>query len=147
MSVRDSIINAIGAQTGSLDPIKVPDQANPWPAPLWLRNMSAMQRDNWEIGWLRWRRTQNGDAEDVRFFDPYLLIHTLCDSQGGLMFTENDVRTLGNAAAAVVTRLSRLAMRINGIGKDDVDELLKNCESSPSESSGTDSPSSSGGGQ
>ena len=39
------------------------------------------------------------------------------------------------------------SMRLNGIGKDDVEELLKNCDSSPSECSGSTSPSPSGGGQ
>lgn len=101
-----------------------------WGGTVFVRTLSAAERDRWEI------RCEDlktkGLLSNVR---ASLLVLTLCDADGKLLFTENDAVELGKKSAAVVDRLFDVARRLNGIGQEQVEAAKKNCSEANGESS------------
>lgn len=74
-------------------------------------------------------------AKDIR---AKLLVRTVVDPETGLpLFTDSDVPKLANKSAAAVSRAFDVAARLCGLSQRDVEELEKNSESDPSNSSST----------
>jgi hypothetical protein len=55
-----------------------------------------------------------------------LLALTLCDEQGKLMFTEEDIEELGAKNAAALDVIFEAAQRMNGLRPQDLEEKVKN---------------------
>jgi hypothetical protein len=55
-----------------------------------------------------------------------LLVYTLCDDAGGLLFTEGDVDALAGREARVLFRLFKEALAINSLTDDAADADVKN---------------------
>lgn len=51
---------------------------------------------------------------------------TLCDETGLRLFATSEMRTLGAKSASALNRVFAVSLRLNGLNKDDVDELAGN---------------------
>ena len=63
---------------------------------------------------------------------------SICDKDGTLLFTKKDIQALGKKSAAALERVAVVAMRLSGIGGDDIDELAQELEENPSDGSASD---------
>jgi hypothetical protein len=60
-----------------------------------------------------------------------------CDDEGNLLFTEEDVKELGNNSFAVLSRLTSKALELSGINPKAIDEVLSNLPNEKKDSSTT----------
>lgn len=88
-----------------------------WGGEVLVRTLTGSERDQFEAAHLK------APDRDVR---ARLAAATLCDEEGKPLFTPDDVAALGRKSAAALDRVFSVGMRINGIGKADVEELAKN---------------------
>lgn len=102
------------AEDRKIEIVDVPE----WGGQVGIRVMSGAERDRWELDFI----TKPGNRE-VR---ASLLAFTLCDENGKPLFTEADVKALGEKSGAVLTRLFVVAKRLSAVGAEDVEELEKN---------------------
>jgi hypothetical protein len=58
-----------------------------------------------------------------------------CDEGGNLLFTRDDVAALGAKSSKVLHRIFTAAMALNSLTAEDLGELRKNSEASPSDGS------------
>ena len=63
---------------------------------------------------------------------------SICDEQGSLLFTKKDISALGKKSAAALERVVNVAMRLSGIGEQDMKELAKELDENPSGGSASD---------
>lgn len=77
-------------------------------------------------------------------FAATVLVATIVDENGGLMFEESDIEALRAKSPAATERVLAVAMKLNGIGPKAVEEAEKNSVAAPSGDSGSVSPSPSG---
>ena len=117
---RDQILGAIDVQ---IEAVFVPE----WSGTVYVRNLNGKGRDAFEGS--RYRLTQNNKVEMVHDNTrAKLLSLTLCDEQGHLLFSEEDVEVLGEKNAAALDRLFDVAQRMSGLRPQDVEQKLKNSE-------------------
>lgn len=98
------------------------------PVPEWndtvcVRVMTGVERDRFEVRLNETKRT-NYRASLVAF--------TACDEKGVRLFTESDIAWLGELPATGLNRVAEVALKMNKFTDDDVKELQKNSEASPS---------------
>lgn len=115
MGLKDNII-AAGKKSvkANLTPVKA------FGEDAFIKEMSGKERDAFEAF-----TYMNGKPNYDRF-RARLLARTLCDSEGNLIFAENDVDALADLPSGELVRLFAIASKVNGLTKDDVDELAKN---------------------
>lgn len=104
---RDSILAADDLRRESVD---VPE----WGGSVIIRTMTGSERDAFEAEHLK------DPSKDLR---ARLAVHTVCDEQGQLCFAPSDVAAIGQKNAAALDRIFAVAIKINGISKQDVAEL------------------------
>jgi hypothetical protein len=56
----------------------------------------------------------------------YVLLHTLSDADGNLVFTKDEYNLLADKNVKVIDRLAKLAYEVNGMKAGAVDEAKKN---------------------
>ena len=97
-----------------------------WGGSVFVKVMSGTARDHWEM-------LQSGD----KWGNPRarLCAMTVCDAEGQNLFTLADIAALGAKSSAVLDRLFDVALRLNRLRKQDIEELEKNSEADPSENS------------
>lgn len=102
--------------------IEVPE----WGGAVYVSTMSAAGRDEFEHDMVSVK--EDGTTErNLANFRASLCARTICNKNGKRMFhTAEDVKALGEKSAAAVERIFSVAVRINKIGKKDVEELTKN---------------------
>lgn len=61
----------------------------------------------------------------------------MVDANGQRLFEESDVALLGKKSAAALKRVFDVAQRLSGLAAEDVEEMIKNSESSQSDDSGS----------
>lgn len=91
-----------------------------WKGTVYIRVMTVAERDAYEREWIGKKET------GVENFRTKFLQRTLCDDKGHLLFTPEEVHTLGQKSARVMARLWELAMKHNALMAGDVEELAKN---------------------
>ncbi|CAE6880000.1 hypothetical protein [Paraburkholderia domus] len=79
---------------------------------------------------------QAGD-KSVSYFQSTLLVATVVGADAKPLFTADDIDWLRNKSSAALTRVGRIAERMNGFGAAAVEEAEKNSEAAPSGSSGS----------
>lgn len=94
-----------------------------WGGAVYVRTMTGAQRDAFEQACLDARR---GDRMDIKGMKVRLLIMTLCNGDGSWLFTEDDTEALGAKSAAAIDRLFQVAMRLNGLTEESLDEIAGN---------------------
>ena len=106
-------------------PIDVPE----WKLgePVYVRPMSAGQRDRWEGELLeRTERRKESIAAAVEDLRAVFLAKCLCDENGVLVFGPDDIEALGAKSYRAIDRAYDKAQTINGLSEADVQELEKN---------------------
>jgi hypothetical protein len=100
--------------------VEVPE----WSGSVYVRCMTGTERDAFES------EAYQIKGKDVTVnrenFRARLLVRVLVDGKNDRLFSDKDIAALGGKAARPLDRLFSVAMRINGLSKDDVEELTKN---------------------
>lgn len=103
-------------------PVDVPE----WGGLVYVRQMSAGERDEFEAEWARRRET--GET-DVRAF---IAAHFMCDEQGERLFGPEDIPRLRTKSAAALERVIDAAQRANAMSEKDIEDLAGNSGNGPS---------------
>ena len=111
--------------------VEVPE----WLGHVFVRSMSAAERDDWEV-FLLSCRTPDGEL-NMRNLRATLVANTCCNSIGERIFTSDQADALGKKNSRAIVRIYDAAQELNAITDDDVKELAKNL---PGDGSGS-SPS------
>jgi hypothetical protein len=106
----------LSADDAGLLEVNVPE----WGGSVYIRCMSVASRDAYENDWVQ------NKHKGVENFRTKFLQKVLCDAEGQLLFTEQEIATLGTKSARVMNRLWEKAMKHNALAESDVEELAKN---------------------
>jgi hypothetical protein len=109
----------------TIEEVSIPE----WGGKVFVRNMSGAERDQFEASLIEIRgKRQIFDMVNVR---AKLVSLSVCDEAGGLLFTEQDVRALGEKSASAIQRIFRVAQRLSGLSEEDVKELTEGLQTNP----------------
>jgi len=99
----------------------VPVNTPEWGGQVFVRSMTADERDEYEQD----RAEAKGDDADknLKGVRASLVARTLCDEQGDLLFTEDDVAALGKKSAKAMSRVFNAAAKLNLLTDSDIAEL------------------------
>lgn len=86
-----------------------------------VRGLTARERDLFEASIAGSENKLNYDNVRAK-----MMVRTVIDEQGRLMFTEDDVPILGLKSARALSRVYNVAAKLSGLTKDDVVDLAKN---------------------
>lgn len=106
----------LSTPTPKLTPIPVPE----WGGEVCVKVMSGTERDAWEAV-----AFEDGHVTKDQF-RAKLLVQTLSDEDGNLLFTPADIAALNEQASPVLIRLGDIALEVNALNAKDVDKLTKN---------------------
>jgi hypothetical protein len=114
---RESILNAKDLKR---DLVKVPE----WGGEVFVRCMTGTERDAFESE----AYTVKGKNIEINKdnFRARLLVRVLVDEKNERIFSDQDIGSLGGKSGKCLDRLFSVAMRVNGLSRDDVEELTKN---------------------
>ena len=114
---RDAILQADDLP---METVSVPE----WGGEVLVRGLTGTERDAFEESVL----TGKGKQRDVSMQNvrAKLVSRCLVDEEGERLFSDADVRALGQKSAAALTRVFDVAQRLSGLSPDDVEELEKN---------------------
>lgn len=121
MLSKDDILNADDRKTQVVD---VPE----WGGQVTIKEMSGFARDRFETSIMG----KNGGA-NMQNIRSKLVIASVIDESGNLMFTEKDINKLSNKSGAALDRIYDAVQKLNKITDADVDELAKNSLPDPSD--------------
>lgn len=123
---RDQIL-AVDDTTPTLTEVDVPE----WGGSVLVRVMSGRDRDRFED------RLSKEPGNNLRAL---LCSLCLCDGRGKRLFAEADVAALGDKSAPALHRVFDAAIKLNAIGKQDVEGLEKNSGAATSGDTPSGSP-------
>jgi hypothetical protein len=114
---REAILKAEDLQ-GEL--VEVPE----WGGSVFVRCMTGTERDLFESE----AYTVKGKSVEItrENFRARLLVRVLVNDVGARLFSDKDIVTLGAKSAKSLDRLFTVAMRVNGLSREDVEDLTKN---------------------
>jgi len=95
-----------------------------WGGSVKLRTLSGKERDEFEARISK--ASKDGASIDIRGLKALLLSLTLIDAAGELLFDSAEADQLNTKSSKPLNQLFEVAQRMNGIGQDAVDELVKN---------------------
>ena len=126
---RDDILNASDL---ARERVEVPE----WGGAVLVRALTGRERDAYESSIVH----PNGRAMKYTLTNmrARLVSLSVIDEAGTRLFSDSDVELLGRKSAAALERVFEAAQRLSGLSAQDVDELVKNSESGPSDDSGSD---------
>lgn len=98
-----------------------------WGGDVYIRTMRGDERDEFEGIEAQFRKTKGkGSPQAMRGFRARLLVYTVCNEGGELLFKPEQAAALGGKSSAIVSRLFDVAAKLNGFTSEDVEELEKN---------------------
>jgi len=111
---------------------------------VYVRQMTAHDRDVWERSILREKRNSKGQLETyetvLEDFRAKLAVITICDEEGNLILDQKDYPTLSrNISAARLEKIINAAQKLNAISEQDKEDLLKNSVVGQADNSSSDS--------
>lgn len=111
--------------------VEVPE----WGGVVFIRALSGTDRDSWEQSVLE----QHGEDVQVNMAGARakLAALSIVDADGERMFSEDEIDELSKKSGRALDRIFSAARKLNGITKEDVDELVGKSE----DPDGSDSPS------
>ncbi|HWV23261.1 MAG TPA: hypothetical protein VNZ58_03650 [Thermomicrobiales bacterium] len=123
---RDAILGASDIQT---EDVHVPE----WGGTVRVKGLTAAQRDAFEMESVQGR----GKQASVNFANIRARLAAKCivGEDGKPIFTEFDIKALGEKSSSALNRVFDVCSRLSGIGESDVEELSKNSEADQSEGS------------
>ncbi|MGM0409188.1 MAG: hypothetical protein ACQEQF_00380 [Bacillota bacterium] len=119
---RDEIL---GADDKDVKVVDVPE----WGGKVRVSTITAEKRDKFEASMFQIRNfgTKNQKAEyKQENLRARLVAYTVVDEDGNRIFSENDIKKLGEKSAKALDRVFEVAQELNGISDEDVDEMTKN---------------------
>lgn len=147
---RDQIL---AARDWKIEAVEVPE----WGGTVHVRSMSGRDRREWEaiVTDALVAARAEGDASEtgvgrrmvVQNIDLDMLRRCLCDEEGVLLFTADDVEALRERNLEVVERLIEVAARLSGVSQSGGSDVLNAAGNSSGEAEtapGSDSPQPSG---
>lgn len=103
--------------------VEVPE----WGGAVYVRSLTGTERDAFEFSIVEQRgRSAKMNLRNIR---AKLVAVSVVDEDGNRLFTDSDVKVLGQKSAMVLDRLFAAAQRLSGLRNEDVEELAKNSES------------------
>jgi len=100
--------------------VEVPE----WGGALYVRAMTALEREQFEQSLLDQRRGKN--RLRLEYARARLAV-MVCEDEGGKpIFEDADVAWLATKSAAALERIFKVASRLSGLDEDDLDALAKN---------------------
>jgi len=96
-----------------------------WGGDVLVSGMTAGEKDKYENGLI-----VAGETSVVTLTNATARLCSLCirDEKGSAIFTERDITSLTNKSAKAMERVSKVAQRLSGMGKGDLEEIVKNSE-------------------
>lgn len=125
MLTRRQILDTVDFKVRSVD---VPE----WGGQVFVRTMSAQEREEWEAV-----SEENGRKRILRATIAAL---TVCDEKGQLLFSSDDIPALAQKSTPALCRIVDAAYELNRITQKDVRELEGNSDAGRSDDSSSDSP-------
>ncbi|WP_337219400.1 hypothetical protein [Vibrio parahaemolyticus] len=104
---RESILSADDLKR---EEVQVPE----WGGSVFVRVMGGSERDAFEAIHIQ---------SPHKDFRARLTVQTACDENGVRLFTDADIDALGKKSAAAIDKVFAVSCRINGLTKQDVEEL------------------------
>ncbi len=101
----------------------------------YVRAMTAGERDRFDLAHA---------ADPGLDFRARMLVHTVCDEKGNLLFRKDDIPQLTALPAHLVDPLLEAAIRVNQMSSEDLEALRKNSEGRSEDSSSGSASSSAG---
>lgn len=101
----------------TIEEVAVPE----WGGTVRVRGLTAKERDRYEAGMMASKGEINMANARAR-----LLVTTVVNDSGDLMFSKADTGWLGEKSASAVDRIFAVASRLSGIGAADMDVLAGN---------------------
>lgn len=104
------------------DDLKYEDVEVPeWGGTVRVRTMTGTERDAFEESMVD--KDKKTTFKNVR---AKLTSKTVVDENNNPMFSDADIEKLGKKSARALDRIFAVAQRLNGIGKEDIEEYTKN---------------------
>lgn len=118
-----------GASDIQTEEVAVPE----WGGSVLVRGLTAKERDKYESSMVETK----GKSAKVNMANARarLLVMTVVDESGELMFSQADVGWIGEKSAAAVDRIYDVASRLSGVTDADMDELVGNSSGQSDDSS------------
>ena len=106
-----------------------------WGQTLHVRTLTGNERDDFENAVQT--ASKNKGGIDLRGLKIKLVLLTLCDEDGELLFDATDALVLNSKSSKVIDRIFQVAQKLNGLTAEDVDELVGNSDGGPTAASGS----------
>jgi hypothetical protein len=116
----------LGADDRRTEDVEVPE----WGGTVRVRALSGRERDAYEAGIVQVRGdgSRNVTLENIR---SRLVSLTAVDESGERIFSDGDVKALGEKSAAALERVFDVARKLSGLSEDDVEELAGDFDDAP----------------
>ena len=95
-----------------------------WGGTVYVRTMTGLERDEWEEACSAGKR-EDGTV-DVRGVMARLIVRCACAADGALLFKPAQADALNQKAAPELMAVYRVALRLNKLGQDDIEEMAGN---------------------
>ena len=123
------------AQDFEMKPVPVPEWGGD-DAVVYVKSMTSAQRIQFELGLTHDNETVRERKRERA--KEQLIVLTVCDADGNLLFEDADIGWLREKSAKPIERLFDAARKLNGIGEDDVEQLVGNSAAARSDDSPSD---------
>lgn len=120
-----------------IDDLEVPE----WGGMIRMRGLTGEQRDDYETTIMQqneegqWSSTK----EALQNARAKLVVLTIIDAEGKLVFDQKDVEALGKKSAVALNRVWNKARELSGLVEGDLEKLVGNSEADQSDDSSSDS--------
>jgi hypothetical protein len=104
-----------------------------WGGTIRLRTLTGSERDAYESSIFKQGKS---DFQNIR---AKLLARCIVDDKGKRLFKDAEIEALGSKSAAVLDMLFIKAQKLNGMGVNDKEDMIKNLESGQNEDSASGS--------
>lgn len=97
-----------------------------WKDSVYVRSLTAFERDKLEQDLIDSKgKASIKNLENLR---ARLCSISICNENGELLFSPNEVKALGEKNASALSRIFSVAQRLSGLTSDDVENLTKEME-------------------
>lgn len=110
MNLRETILAADDLKKEAVNVLE-------WNATLYVRTMKAREREQFEASC--------GNGKTLQDIRQKLIIFTVCDESGNLLFNIDDIEALSKKSGAALDRLFSASIALNKIRNEDIEELKK----------------------
>ena len=127
-AIRETILQAVDLPKQS---VECPE----WGQTLNVRTLTGNERDDFENAVQT--ASKNKGGIDLRGLKIKLVLLTLCDEDGELLFDATDALVLNSKSSKVIDRIFQISQRLNGLTAEDTEEMLGNSDGAQSADSGS----------